>query len=71
MATVFSPRSRRSPATLRVVWLLPEPVRTAVTATTGFFDGIMVAAVPRRVKSHPRALTRAAMCPTYSWLTSL
>jgi hypothetical protein len=36
------PLSRKIAATCRVVWLLPEPVRTAQTATTGFDDGSIV-----------------------------
>ncbi len=40
-------------ATLRLVWLLPEPVRTAQTETTGLRLLIIVSSGPRRTKLAP------------------
>ena len=57
-------------ATLRVVWLLPAPVRTAQTATTGTVASSIVSFGPSSSKFAPVASTRLAMCMTYSWLMS-
>ena len=48
----------------REVWLLPEPVRTAQTAMTGFVDLTWVSLGPRREKEAPAAFTRALMLMT-------
>jgi hypothetical protein len=53
-------------ATRRLVWLLPLPVRTAHTATTGFSLVNIVARGPSSVKSAPAASAREARCIT-SW----
>ncbi len=50
--------------TLRVVWLLPTPVRTAQTATTGLVDLIMVWEAPSRLKVAPQAMTSEALFMT-------
>jgi hypothetical protein len=52
--------SRRISDTRRVVWLLPEPVRTAHTETTGLVDLIWVVPMPIRRKSAPAASTAEA-----------
>ena len=44
--------------------LLPTPVRTAHTETTGLVDAIIVGSAPRRVKSAPAAMTASAWCIT-------
>ena len=44
----------------RVVWLLPAPVRTAHTATTGTFAGSIVASGPSSTKLAPAARTLLA-----------
>ena len=44
------PSFRKSSATRRVVWLLPEPVRTAQIAATGFDDAIIVSCGERSLK---------------------
>jgi hypothetical protein len=54
-------------ASRRLVWLLPAPVRTAQTATTGLLLGSMVARGPSSRKSAPVASTREALCMTSSW----
>ncbi len=59
------PWSRKVAATFRVVWLLPEPVRTAHTATTGTFASSMVAPGPSRTKFAPFDMTWLALCMTY------
>ena len=51
----------------RLVWLLPLPVRTAHTATTGFVAPSIVRSGPRSRKSTPAASAREAMCITSSW----
>ena len=48
----------------RVVWLLPEPVRTAQTAMTGFVLCSIVVAAPSSLKSAPAALTIEARSST-------
>ena len=57
-------------AIARVVWLLPEPVRTAQTATTGTVAFSIVSFGPSSSKFAPAASTSLAMCITYWWLTS-
>jgi hypothetical protein len=57
-------------AIARVVWLLPEPVRTAQTATTGTVAVSIVSRGPSSWKFAPAASTSLALCITYSWLTS-
>jgi hypothetical protein len=57
--------------TLRVVWLFPDPVRTAVTAITGTLLFSWVALGPITMKSGPIEATQEALCITYSWETSL
>ena len=59
-----------APATARVVWDLPTPVRTAVTATVGTVALSIVASGPRSTKLAPAAITIEALCITYSCLTS-
>jgi hypothetical protein len=54
----------------RLVGLLPEPVRTAVTATTGFDASSIVAFGPSSMKSAPAARARDALCITSSCLRS-
>ena len=71
MATTFLPSFCSAFTTARLVWLLPQPVRTAHTDTTGFVDWTMVASGPIRRKSAPLASTRDALCITTSWGTSL
>ena len=63
MATTFLPAALRTPATFRVVWLLPHPVLTAVTAMTGLELASMVLFTPSMVKSAPAALQRLASKP--------
>jgi hypothetical protein len=55
----------------RVVWLVPDPVRAAVTATTGLDEEIIVVEGPISRKSGPSASTREARRITCSWETSL
>ena len=57
-------------ATRRVVWLLPEPVRTAQIAATGFDDAIIVSCGERSLKLAPAASAREPMCITCSCVTS-
>ncbi len=66
MLTTFLPASRSMVWILRVVWLLPAPVRTAQTAMTGFVLLTITWSGPRRRKSAPDALTIAERCMTYS-----
>ena len=54
----------------RVVWLLPEPVRTAQTATTGLEEVSIVRCGESRLYEAPAARTREPMCITCSWVTS-
>jgi hypothetical protein len=49
---------------------LPEPVRTAQTATVGTFALSVVSFGPRSVKLAPAARTSLALCITYWWETS-
>ena len=55
---------------VRVVWLLPAPVRTAVMPMTGFVEVIIVLAAPRKVKSQSWAMQRLARCMAVAWGTS-
>ena len=64
------PASLSTPAIARVVWLLPEPVRTAQTETTGTVAVSIVARGPSRTKFAPAACTWLALCITDAWLTS-
>jgi len=64
--TTFLPASMSMRWILRLVWLLPAPVRTAQTAITGLVLLTMVWSGPRRRKSAPSALTSAERCMTYS-----
>ena len=64
------PASSSVRPTLRLVWLLPQPVRTAQTATTGFDERSMVALGPSKRKSAPAASTSDALCITVSCLRS-
>ncbi len=59
MEITFFPWLRRMSRTLRVVWLLPQPVLIATTATTGTLDLSMVRLGPIRTKSAPHELTNA------------
>ena len=54
----------------RVVWLLPEPVRTAQTATTGFSEVSIVSRGESSRNAAPAASARDAMCITCSCVTS-
>ena len=67
---IFLPMPLRISLTRRVVWLLPAPVRTAQTATTGLLLGSMVRREPTMQKSAPAAWAREARCITCSWDTS-
>ena len=69
--TTRRPFARRRLATRRVVWLLPAPVRTAHTETTGTFAFSMLAFGPISRKSAPQASTSEALCITVSCETSL
>ena len=51
----------------RLVWLLPLPVRTAQTATTGLAAWSIVRSGPSSRKSAPAARARDAVCITSSW----
>jgi len=62
--TTFLPISRRRSDTRRLVWLLPDPVRTAHTEITGTLDSSMVSFQPIRRKSAPAARTIEARCIT-------
>ena len=53
-----------------VVWLLPEPVRTAQTATTGLDDASIVSRGESRRYDAPAASAREPMCITCSCVTS-
>ena len=53
-----------APATALVVWLLPTPVRTAVTATVGIVARSIVASGPRSTKFASAASTSP---PCASW----
>jgi len=70
MLTTFLPASRSMVWILRVVWLLPAPVRTAHTAMTGLVLLTMTLSGPISMKSAPREFTRAERCMTYSYGTS-
>ena len=50
----------------RLVWDLPTPVRTAVTAITGLVEGSMVRGAEQTPKWAPQAMTRLALSMTYS-----
>jgi hypothetical protein len=69
--TTRRPFARRMLATRRDVWLLPLPVRTAHTDTTGTEALIIVAFGPMSLKSAPQASTSEALCITVSCETSL
>ena len=71
MTASFLPFALRISQTRRVVWLLPDPVRTAVIETTGFVDLTIVEAGPRSMKSAPAAFTAAERSMTYWFETSL
>ena len=58
-------------ATARVVWLLPAPVRTAQTETTGTFAFSMLAFGPDQPEVGAAASTSEALCITVSCETSL
>ena len=64
--TGFFPMSLRIRAIRLVVWLLPLPVRTAHTATTGTRAASMVWSAPSRRKSAPSA-TRREACSITCW----
>src|SRR5947199_9598586 len=64
------PASRRSAAMWRVVWLLPEPVRTAQTATTGFDEVIIVSRGASSRNDAPAASAGDPMCITSSCATA-
>ncbi len=70
MRATRRPASSSSWPTVRVVWLLPQPVRTAPIPITGLVLGSMVAAGPARRKSAPAAMTIEALCMTSMWATS-
>src|SRR4030042_3266825 len=71
MAATLYPMLRKISDTRRVVWLLPEPVRTAHTETTGLVDFSWVVFIPISRKSAPAANTDDALCITTSWGMSL
>src|SRR5579871_1755325 len=58
------PLLRKNRATYRERGLLPDPVRTAQTLTTGFEDRIIVEAGPASTKLGPAARTADALCIT-------
>ena len=57
-------------AIARVVWLLPEPVRTAQTDTTGTLASSIVSFGPNSTKLAPAASASLPLCITYSCETS-
>jgi len=57
MAATRRPLALRMLATLRLVWLLPQPVRTAQTETTGLVLLTMVSLGPSRTNVAPAAWT--------------
>lgn len=59
-STAFLPCRCSSLMTYRDSWLLPQPVRTAQTATTGLVEGSMVRAGATRPKSAPAVCVRRA-----------
>ncbi len=69
-SATFRPASSRARPTLRLVCDLPQPVRVAQTATTGFAECSMVASGPSSRKSAPAASTIDALCITVSCLRS-
>ena len=69
-SATFRPASSSACPTLRLVWLLPQPVRVAQTATTGFDEWSIVASGPISRKSAPAASTIDALCITVSCLRS-
>ena len=69
-ATTLRPAARRISATRLVVWDLPDPVRTAHTATTGTAATSSVCLGPSSRKSAPAARTLEATCITSTWRTS-
>jgi hypothetical protein len=71
MMATFLPALVNRLATYLVVWLLPLPVLTAVTATTLRLEGSIVVLVPISLKSAPQASTIDALCITYWCDTSL
>src|ERR1019366_8355474 len=71
MTTGFQPWRRSSEATSLDSGLLPQPVRTAQTETTGTVDLICVRSVPKSQKSAPAATTRDARCIRFWWEISL
>ena len=66
----LSPAPSRTRPTSRLVWLLPQPVRTAHTATTGLVLASIVERLPMSVKSAPAAIAIDARCITSSCDTS-
>jgi hypothetical protein len=58
--TTRLPAAFRVSTTARVVWLLPEPVRTAQMATTGTVASSIVSSGPRRTNDAPAAMAVAA-----------
>ena len=77
MATTFLPIWCNMWQIRRVVWLLPQPVRTAQTATTGLVDlsialaYLELAALPLGVGTCWAGLLRAAMMATPELVESM
>ncbi len=71
MTATRRPRDLSRWESQRVVWDLPQPVRTAETAMTGTAARSMVRSGPSRRKSAPLASATEAVCITWAWLTSL
>ena len=57
MTATCLPAALSISATFLVVWLLPQPVRTAQTDMTGLEDCIMVCSPPNNLKWAPTAST--------------
>ncbi len=70
ISPTLSPAPTRMRPISRLVWLLPLPVRTAQTETTGLVAASIVEPGPGRLKSAFAAWTRAAQCMTCSYGTS-
>ena len=65
------PRARRRAPSQRAIGDLPQPVRTAETATTGTAARSIVRSGPSRRKSAPVASARDATRIRWAWVTSL
>src|SRR4030043_360777 len=64
IAATLNPLLFRILATIREVWLFPDPVLTAHTETIGTFDFTIVVLGPISRKSAPLAIASEALCMT-------